>query len=181
MKPAEPLKQCLIILLCFGTINAYSQSISGVVNTYYQVTAVNPASNTVTVNNSSGLTPKTRVLLIQMKGASITGNNNATFGGGNDFALDDISFNKVCTLTDTVKILANIPPTIQLPRDTFLCNSVNVIIAPTVNGKPTPTLAWQNGSSTTTLSLWMINVFAVPKSIAISWVKKLNNPAIYFI
>jgi hypothetical protein len=32
------------------------------------------------------------------------------------------------------------------------------------------------GSFTTTSSLWMISVFAVPKSIAISWVKKLNKP-----
>jgi hypothetical protein len=30
-------------------------------------------------------------------------------------------------------------------------------------------------SSTTTLSLWMISVLAVPRSIAISWVKKLNQ------
>ena len=32
------------------------------------------------------------------------------------------------------------------------------------------------GSSTTTLSLWMISVFAVPKSIAISCVMKSKNP-----
>ena len=31
------------------------------------------------------------------------------------------------------------------------------------------------GSSTTTLSLWMIKVLAVPRSMAISWVKKLNQ------
>ena len=33
-----------------------------------------------------------------------------------------------------------------------------------------------DGSSTTTLSFMMINVFAVPKSIATSCVRKLNNP-----
>jgi hypothetical protein len=31
------------------------------------------------------------------------------------------------------------------------------------------------GSSTTTLSLWIISVLAVPKSIAISWVKKSKS------
>src|SRR5690554_585464 len=32
------------------------------------------------------------------------------------------------------------------------------------------------GSSTTTLSLWMINVLAVPKSMAMSCVNQLNKP-----
>ena len=41
-------------------------------------------------------------------------------------------------------------------------------------------LATIDGSSTTTLSLWIISVLAVPKSIAISWVKKLNNPIFLF-
>src|SRR5690606_2724313 len=39
-------------------------------------------------------------------------------------------------------------------------------------------LATMLGSSTTTLSLWMIKVFAVPRSMAISWVKKLLNQPI---
>src|SRR4030095_13097938 len=36
-------------------------------------------------------------------------------------------------------------------------------------------MATIEGSSTTTLSLWIMTVLAVPRSIAISWVKKLNN------
>src|SRR5690606_29385302 len=39
-------------------------------------------------------------------------------------------------------------------------------------------LATIDGSSTTTWSLCIIKVFAVPRSIAISCVKKLNNPIV---
>ena len=35
-------------------------------------------------------------------------------------------------------------------------------------------MATMLGSSTTTLSLWMMSVLAVPRSIAISWVKKVE-------
>src|SRR5690606_22172372 len=40
-------------------------------------------------------------------------------------------------------------------------------------------LATIDGSSTTTWSLWIIKVLAVPKSIAISCVKKLNKPIVF--
>ena len=66
-------------MLCI-VINAKSQSISGIVNSYYQVTAINTSSNTITLSNSTGLTPKTRVLLIQMKGATIDQTNSSTYG-----------------------------------------------------------------------------------------------------
>ncbi|MFM2224870.1 MAG: hypothetical protein RJA07_1072 [Bacteroidota bacterium] len=82
--------------------------------------------------------------------ATICINNNATFQGGNDFAIDDISFNTVCTLTDSVKITVNIAPTVKLPIDTFLCNAVNININPIITGKPLPTLLWQNNSSAAT-------------------------------
>ncbi|MBS1665913.1 MAG: T9SS type A sorting domain-containing protein [Bacteroidetes bacterium] len=69
----------LLITVCFA-LNAKAQSISGVVNSYYQVTAINSATNTITVSNSTGLTSQTRVLLMQMKGAAINGSNNASYG-----------------------------------------------------------------------------------------------------
>ncbi len=148
MKPAEPLKQCLIILLCIGTINAYCQSISGVVNTYYQVTAVNPASNTVTVNNSSGLTPKTRVLLIQMKGASITGNNNATFG--NITAINNAGnyeMNTICSVSGNTVLLQFQILNSYTPGDTVQLVTVpsyqSVTISDSVKSSP-----WSPASAT---------------------------------
>jgi hypothetical protein len=80
MKPAKPFKQSILLFLCIGIVNAYAQSISGVVNSYYKVTAVNSASNTVTVSNSAGLIANTRILLIQMKGATINSSNSSSYG-----------------------------------------------------------------------------------------------------
>lgn len=82
--------------------------------------------------------------------ATICINNNSVATGGNDFAIDDISFNKVCSVTDSVKITVNIPPTIALPKDSFLCGNVNININPTITGRPTPTLLWQNSSAANT-------------------------------
>ncbi|MFM2048679.1 MAG: hypothetical protein RI955_1227 [Bacteroidota bacterium] len=79
--------------------------------------------------------------------ATICINDSSTAGGGNDFAIDDISFNKVCSITDSVKITVNIPPTIKLPKDSFLCNAINVNINTIFTGKPTPNLLWQNNST----------------------------------
>ena len=91
--------------------------------------------------------------------ASICIVDNAVNGGGNDFALDDLSFNMTCTLTDSVRVYANIAPTISLPKDSFLCNTVNVNIIPTTTGKPVPTLAWQNGSTTATFTATTLGTY----------------------
>ncbi|HLK28391.1 MAG TPA: T9SS type A sorting domain-containing protein [Puia sp.] len=105
MKPAKPLKLCLLILFCIA-LNASSQSISGIVNSYYHVTAINTASNTVTVSNSSGLTAKTRVLLIQMKGATI--NSSASSSYGNITAINNAGnyeMNTICSVSGNDLVL----------------------------------------------------------------------------
>ncbi len=56
----------------------YSQNISGTINQYTSVTAIQ--SNAVTVANANGYNVGDKVLLIQMKGASITTGNVAAFG-----------------------------------------------------------------------------------------------------
>ena len=64
------------IIVISSTI--YGQSISGVVNSYYEVTSI--GVNSVDVVNGSSLQVGEKVLLIQMKGASITTGNNPNFG-----------------------------------------------------------------------------------------------------
>ncbi len=67
----------LVFLLAFYTrLNA--QSIGGIVNIYTAVT--NMTSNSVTVNSAAGFAVGDRVLLIQMKGATINQTNTASFG-----------------------------------------------------------------------------------------------------
>lgn len=67
----------LMGLILTGSV-FHAQSISGVVNQYVAVTSVN--LNSVTVSSSQGFSVGDRVLLIQMKGATISSTNNASFG-----------------------------------------------------------------------------------------------------
>ncbi|MBT5439624.1 MAG: hypothetical protein HOK92_10540, partial [Flavobacteriales bacterium] len=64
-----------LITCCF---NAYNQSISGVVNSYTEVTSV--SANSVQVASTLGFLEGDKVLVIQMKGATITTGNISDFG-----------------------------------------------------------------------------------------------------
>ena len=55
-------------------------NISGVVNSYYQVTEVMPTIYALKVSNPAGLSVNNRVLIIQMKGVSINPANSSSFG-----------------------------------------------------------------------------------------------------
>lgn len=75
---AVRLSLCLIFWVTGTMLQA--QSVSGVINTYYKVTAITNSTATLTVNSSAGLSPGTRVLLMQMKGAAINTTNSSSFG-----------------------------------------------------------------------------------------------------
>jgi len=47
--------------------------------------------------------------------------NQNTAGGGNDFALDDITFRPLCTSTDTIVVQYSTPPVVNLGADQFHC------------------------------------------------------------
>lgn len=74
------LRTCcaVALLFCISIGSGWAQSISGVINTYHRVT--NITGNQVTVVVGAGLAVNDRVLLIQMKGATITQTNNAAYG-----------------------------------------------------------------------------------------------------
>lgn len=54
--------------------------ISGVVNTYYSVTEVIPAQACLRLNTTAGLNYNDKVIIVQMKGASINTSNSSSFG-----------------------------------------------------------------------------------------------------
>jgi len=66
----------------FFSISLYSQTtnISGIVNTYHQVVEIVPAKACIRVADITGLNVNSRVMLIQMKGATINTANTAAFG-----------------------------------------------------------------------------------------------------
>src|SRR5215204_508216 len=71
-----------LIFLLFSSVFGYSQTtiISGIINTYHSVLGVDATKNAVKLDNVSGLAYGNTVLLLQMKGATISTTNNSTFG-----------------------------------------------------------------------------------------------------
>src|SRR5687767_287334 len=86
----------VLILLSLSSLVS-GQNISGVVNTYHRVTAINTTTNTLTLSSAAGLSPGVKILIIQMKGTTIDVTNTAAFG--NITALStagNYEFNYVC-------------------------------------------------------------------------------------
>jgi hypothetical protein len=54
--------------------------ISGIVNSYYSITEVIPAKACLRLNTTSGLNYNDKVMIVQMKGASINTSNSSSFG-----------------------------------------------------------------------------------------------------
>jgi gliding motility-associated-like protein len=71
-------KNVVTIIFALSFSGSRAQSIGGIVNIYTAVTNVSP--NSVTVASSNGFLVGDRVLLIQMKGATINQTNTASFG-----------------------------------------------------------------------------------------------------
>ena len=95
-----------VVLYLSCSLNGLGQSISGVVNSYYEVDGINTSLNSVTVQNSGGLAPGMKVLIIQMKGATINSTNTASFG--NLTALNDAGnyeFNIICEVNGNDVVL----------------------------------------------------------------------------
>lgn len=63
-------------------LSAVSQttSISGIVNTYHQVIEIIPSKACLRVTNAGVLNVNTKVMIVQMKGATINTSNNSSFG-----------------------------------------------------------------------------------------------------
>jgi hypothetical protein len=70
----------LILFLAHLTSFAQTTSISNVVNTYHRVIDVIPDRACVRVSSTAQLNPSRKVMLIQMKGATVNTTNTAAFG-----------------------------------------------------------------------------------------------------
>ena len=79
LKLIHPATLAVFIVLS-QFLHAQTTSISGIVNTYHRVTEVIPVKACVRVNNTTGLANSDKVMLIQMKGATINTSNSVSFG-----------------------------------------------------------------------------------------------------
>jgi Secretion system C-terminal sorting domain len=140
MKASTTIVLLLTSFVC-GYLKAGAQTASGVVNSYYQVTAINTTANSITVTNASGLTPGQRVLIIQAKGAAINGANASTFG--TITAINDAGnyeVNTICTIAgNTVVFKATLlnpyDPTGLVQLVTFP-SYASVVVSGTVTSTP---------------------------------------------
>lgn len=71
-----------------------------------------------TQNWTSGLTTNAEICIV----------NQNTSSGGNDFAIDDITFRPVCYSYDTIVIQYSTPPVVNLGADQFVCNGTTVTL-----------------------------------------------------
>ncbi|MBK6936226.1 MAG: hypothetical protein IPH18_04565 [Chitinophagaceae bacterium] len=68
----------MLLLKCFP--GSGQSSVSGVVNTYHQVVEIIPAKACLRITNIAALDVNSRVMVVQMKGASINTTNSSSFG-----------------------------------------------------------------------------------------------------
>jgi len=93
------MKQLITLLFCLITGFLTAQTnISGVINTYTAVQNLDACTGDVTVANATGFTTGDKVMIIQMKGASIVEENNAAFGTVTD--LGNCGLYELSTITN---------------------------------------------------------------------------------
>ncbi len=114
------------------------QQISGIINTYTPVSAIDVCTNSVTVGSANGFAVGDRVLLIQMKGAQINTTNSPAFGdvtsydnsGNYEFGnIQSINGNQI-TFVNTIQRTYTIPGLVQLVRVPQYSGNVHAINAP---------------------------------------------------
>ena len=74
----------LFFLSLLGYTSIYGQTpIKGIINTYHKVTTIDKAASAVIVDDATTLNPGDKVMLVQMKGATVS-TNTSTFGNVTD-------------------------------------------------------------------------------------------------
>ncbi|MBI1782879.1 MAG: hypothetical protein HYR66_16165, partial [Sphingobacteriales bacterium] len=82
MNTSNRKKYYFIAVIVFAAMPFFlaAQSISGVVNSYYKVLAINTTTSEAKLSSTTGLHYDDKVLLIQMKGATVNTSNSSSFG-----------------------------------------------------------------------------------------------------
>ena len=130
------------VLLTIG-LSVYGQTpISGVINTYYEVTGIDKCNNSITLTATPiGLAVGDNVAMIQMRGVDADADNDNTYGSILNYAksgvyelftVQAISFN-VVTLNEVIEKLYSIPGRVQLVR---IPEYTDVEVTGTVTGLP---------------------------------------------
>ena len=90
------LKMVIAPLFIFAQTN-----ISGIINSYHKVIEVIPSKSCVRVDNTTGLSSNNTVMLVQMKGATVSTSNNSSFGSVISMNnAGNYEINSVCSIRD---------------------------------------------------------------------------------
>lgn len=84
--------------------------------------------------------------------------NLNTSGGGNDFAIDDISFSPICFFSDDITITYNSNPTFTLPTAYNACEGETLVLDAE---NPGFDFEWEDGSTTQTIGVTATGTFSV--------------------
>jgi len=107
----KPLTIFLFTCIAIGipmSLMGQTDLISGIVNDYAQVTAIDIASGTITVDDASAFNFDDQVLLIQMQGAGISSADNSSFGDLTGLnGAGSYEFNSVCLVNGNDITLQN--------------------------------------------------------------------------
>lgn len=104
--PMKPTKAfyTIVFILCLSKISFAQTAISGIINIYARVTAIDTCAQVLTVSNVNGFPVGMKILLMQMNGAGINTSNNQHFGEITDMStaglyelnqIDSISGNNI--------------------------------------------------------------------------------------
>ncbi|MBL7765569.1 MAG: gliding motility-associated C-terminal domain-containing protein [Chitinophagaceae bacterium] len=99
------IKLLFSLLFIFGATALQAQNISGIINYYATVSAIN--QNILTVNSTNGFPVGTKVIVIKMKGAQINQTNTAAYG--DTITMDEAGkyiFSTVIAVTPTTMTLS---------------------------------------------------------------------------
>ncbi|HEX6192331.1 MAG TPA: T9SS type A sorting domain-containing protein [Chitinophagaceae bacterium] len=135
----------LLLMICFSQAShAQFTNISGIVNSYYQVIENVPSRNCVRVNTVAGLSTVDKVMIIQMKGASIKTANPTASDWGDTTALNNAGNYElayICSIRgDSVffvhHLLNNYTPVSGKVQLVTVVQYDDVRVTGTVNAKP---------------------------------------------
>jgi gliding motility-associated-like protein len=133
----------LIIVLLLITTNVFAQNISGVINSYAAVTAIN--LNVLSVTTTTGFSVGDKVLIIKMKGAQVNQANTVAYG--DTTSLDEsgkYTFSNVIALTNNTLTLS---PFCNIFANTQYLQVVKVPIYPNPTVNATLTCQAWDGST----------------------------------
>lgn len=93
-----------------------------------------------TQNWTSGLATSAQICIV----------NQNTSGGGNDFALDDITFRPICFTSDTIDVTFSPNPSVFLGSDVTICNTDSLLLNAQNTGS---TYLWNTGATSQTIQV----------------------------